>query len=197
MDFNAIIKRVIAILTKPKDEFEVIKNEEMSVGDMYMKYALIVAAIPVVARFLGFLLFGRGFFGTGRILFWMILQYAASLAAVYILAMVIDALAPSFGAQKDMNRSMKVAVFSSTAAWVAGAFEIIPRLRILALIGGFYSLYLLFISMKSLKEPPEEKAAGYTIVSIIAYIAVFLITSWIAATIIFGSRLGWYITTAY
>jgi len=166
MDFNAIIKRVIAIITKPKEEWEVIKNENMTIADMYMKYALILAAIPAIAGFIGWVAIGRSLgFGTfripaGRALIWAILLYVLSLVGVYILAVIIDALAPSFGSKKDMNRSMKVTVFSYTAAWIGGIFNLIPALAIIGAIAGIYTLVLLYIGMKSLKEVPQDKMVG-------------------------------------
>lgn len=150
MDFNAIIKRVIAILTKPKEEWEVIKNEQMSVADMYTKYAIVLAAIPAIAGFIGWAAIGKSFgFMTIRVpvfraLIWAIFQYAMSLGAVYLMALIIDALAPSFGAKKDMNRSLKVTIFAYTAAWVGGIFYLIPALSIVAALCAIYTWVLLF-----------------------------------------------------
>jgi hypothetical protein len=193
MDFNAIIKRVIAILTKPKEEWEVIKNEEMSVADMYTKYALIVAAIPAVAGFIGWVAIGKSFgpislrMPFGNALIWAVFTYALSLGAVYLMAFIIDSLAPSFGAQKDMNRSLKVAIFSYTAAWVGGIFYLIPALSILAALCAIYTWFLLFLGMKSLKEPPQDKMVGYFVVTIIAAIIIFFAIGYIVLTIAFGS----------
>jgi len=193
MDFNAIIKRVIAILTKPKEEFEVIKNEQMSVADMYTKYAIILATIPAIAGFIGWVAIGKSFgFATlripvGRALVWAVLQYVMSLAAAYVLALIVDALAPSFGAQKDMNRSLKVVIFSYTASWVGGIFYLIPALSIIAAIAGFYTLYLLYTGLKSLKEVADDKITGYFVVTLIASVVVFLLIGFLVATIAFGS----------
>ncbi len=193
MDFNAIIKRVTAILTKPKEEWEVIKNEEMSVSDMYVKYALILAAIPAVAGFIGWVAIGKSFgpitlkIPVGRALMWAVFQYALSLAAVYLMAFIIDALAPSFGSKKDINRSLKVAVFSYTAAWVGGVFYLIPALSILAAICAIYTWFLLFYGMKSLKEPPADKMTGYFVVTIIAAIIIFFAIGYIVLTVSLGA----------
>ena len=60
MDFNAIIKRVIGIITKPNSEWVTIKNESTTIADMFTKYVLILAAIPAIAGFLGHMLLWRG-----------------------------------------------------------------------------------------------------------------------------------------
>lgn len=196
MDFNAIIKRVVAIITKPNDEWQTIKNETMSIADMFTKYALCVAAIPAIAGFIGWVAIGRSFgFGTvrmpvGTALMWAIFMYIFSLASVYLLAFIIDALAPSFGSQKDMNRSLKVVIFSFTASWVGGIFNLIPALAILAMLCGLYGLYLLYLGLKHLKEPPQEKLMGYFIVSIIVAIVVQVLVMFLIGAIVFGSARG-------
>jgi hypothetical protein len=196
MDFNAIIKRAIALIIKPNDEWQTIKNETMSVADMFTKYALILAAIPAIAGFIGWVAIGRSFgFGTirmpfGNALLWAIFMYIFSLVSVYILAFIIDALAPSFGSQKDMNRSLKVVVFSYTATWLGGIFHLIPALAILAIICSLYSLYLLYLGIKHLKEPPQDKLIGYFVVTIIITIVVQVLVMFLIGAIAFGSARG-------
>jgi hypothetical protein len=194
MDFNAIIKRVTAILTKPKEEWDVIKNETMSVADMYTKYAIIVAAIPALAGFIGFALIGISTpFGSirmpiGSALLWAILQYAFTLGAPYLLAIILDALAPNFGAQKDMNLALKIAIFSATAAWVSGVLLIIPTLGVIALIaGGIYSMFLLYMGIQKLKEVPQDKLMGFVIILLVVNAVILFLIDFLVKRITFGA----------
>ncbi len=192
MDFNAIIKRAIAILTKPNDEWKVIKGESLSIADMFTKYAMILAAIPAIAGFIGYCLIGVSYgFGTfripiGRGLIWLILQYVLSLAGVFLLAFIIDSLAPSFGAKKDLVSSVKVVVYAYTAAWIAGVLYIIPSLAIIASLLSLYSLFLLYLGMDHVKEPPADKKVAYFVVSIIVAIVVFFIVGYLVQVVAFG-----------
>lgn len=192
MDFNAIIKRAIAIITKPKDEWVVIKNENITIVDMFTKYAVILAAIPAIAGFLGNLLVGRSVMGItiripfARALVWGVMMYVVGLGALYVMALIIDALAPSFDSQKDMVESMKVAVYASTASWVAGILYLIPPLTILALVAGFYTLYLLYLGIQIVKSPPKDKAAAYFIVVIIVQVIVSFLIGFIVSFAAFG-----------
>jgi hypothetical protein len=192
MDFNAIIKRVIAIITKPVQEWQVIKDEKMTVADMYTKYAIILAAIPAIAGFLGYKLIGVSTplgtfrFPIGNVLGWSVLNYILSLGAVYLMALIIDFLAPNFGSTKNMEASLKVAIFSNTAAWVAGVFYLIPSLAILAVVGGLYSLYLLYLGIKGIKEPAADKATVYFVAVIIAQIVVGVIIAVLLSNITMG-----------
>ena len=48
-----LVARVQAILLKPKEEWVKIKDEPTTVQQLFIPYAVILAAIPAVAQFLG------------------------------------------------------------------------------------------------------------------------------------------------
>lgn len=186
MDFNAIIKRVIGLVTKPKEEWQEIKKTDMTVAQMFTGYAMILAAIPAIAGFLGFLISGLNI---GMCILWAILMYIFSLAGVYLLAFIIDVLAPSFGSTKNMVVSLKIVIFSYTASWVAGIFYIIPSLTILAGLISLYTLFLLYLGMEILKEVPKDKMVGYFVVTIIVSIIIYFLIGFIVTRIALGAAL--------
>ena len=47
---------------------------------------------------------------------------------MYITALVVDALAPSFGSEKNFGRSLQLVAYGSTPTLVAGLFQILPLL---------------------------------------------------------------------
>ena len=199
MNFNAIMQRCISLVTKPKEEWEKIKTEDTSIPALFTQYALILAAIPALAGFIGYSVIGINFgLGTfriplGRGLIWAILQYALALVGVYAMGLIIDALATSFGAAKDLTQSMKIAVFAWTPVWVAGILFIIPSLSVITFIISLYALYLFFLGIKIVKSPPEDKAVGYFVVTLISAIVVSVLIGLIARAIAFpgiGSLMG-------
>jgi hypothetical protein len=189
-----LVERAKNILLTPAKEWDVIKGESLTIVDMFTKYAMLLAAIPAVAGFLGYVAIGKslGGFGTfrmpfGNALIWAILTYIFSLGGVFLLAFIMDALAPTFGCTKDMVAAVKIVVFSYTAAWVAGIFSIIPALSILASLASIYSLYLMYMGMQKLKDVPKDKLVGYFVVTIIAACVVFFIVGFIVYRMAFGS----------
>lgn len=187
-----IFERAKNILISPKSEWEVIKNEQSTVADLFTKYALILALIPVVAGFIGQSLVGisLGPFGSFKVpvvngLIYAVLYYVLTLAGIYLVAFIVDALAPSFGAQKDMLSSLKVVVYSYTAVWLAGIFQIIPVLAILSILG-LYSLYLLYLGLNIVKGSPADKVVGYTVVVVIITMVVYFIIGAIVGAIALG-----------
>jgi hypothetical protein len=158
-----------------------------------MQYAIILAAIPAVAGFLGYTLFGYPWaFGSiklpvGSVLTWAILTYIQMLASVFIMSFVVDALAPSFGSTKNIVSSTKVVVYSFTPAWVAGIFYFVPVLGFLAALAGLYGLVLMYWGLQRVKDVPQDKMVAYFVVIIIAAIVINIVLGLIVSSIAFGS----------
>lgn len=192
----ALVDRVKGILLTPKTEWAKIETEPATVGSLYTGYVIPLAAIPALATFIGWSVIGFGSvlgvafkapMGTG--LEYAVVLYLGQLVGTYVTALIIDALAPNFGGTKSQIQALKVAAYSSTAAWVAGIFNIIPSLAIIAAIGGIYSLYLFFIGLPVLMKPPQDKAVSYAVVVIVVAVVVFLVVGVIANRVVgFG---GW------
>ena len=93
---------------------------------------------------------------------------------VFIVGYVIDFLAGTFGARKNLESAMKVSAYAPTAAWVAGVFNLIPGLGFLAILG-LYSLYLLYTGIAALMRPAASNALIYTIAVIVCAIIVWVV----------------------
>lgn len=172
-----LVTRAKNILLKPKEEWPVIAGETASTADLFKSYVAPLVAIPAVAGFIGMSLVGlpmMGRVGIGAGLVMMVVQYLLGLAAVYVLALIIDVLAPNFGGEKNMVQALKVAAYSMTPAWLAGIFAIVPMLGFLSILG-LYSLYLLYLGLPVLMKSPAEKATVYTIVVVVAAIVIWII----------------------
>ena len=178
----ALIDRVKRILLTPKEEWPVIDAEQASVGSLYRGYILPLAAIGPVASIIGWSVFGMKipFVGSYRVPISIgvrnaVLTYVLGLIGVFVLGLIIDALAPTFGGQKNQIQGLKVAAYSYTAAWVAGVFSLIPTLALLGVLVSLYSLYLLYLGLPVLMKSPQEKAVGYTVVVCVVAIVLAVV----------------------
>ena len=193
-----LIARAQRILLSPKAEWPVIAAEPETTSGLYTKYIMILAALGPIAMFLKMTLIGIQvpFAGTYRIgmgmgLTQLVLGYVLSLVAVYIFALIINALAPTFGGQKDSMQALKTAAYAMTAGWIAGVGQLLPWIGVLiGLAGGIYSIYLLYLGLPVTMKSPPDKAAGYTAVSVIAAIILFWVCAAIVGSVIGGSMWG-------
>jgi hypothetical protein len=178
-----IVQRAQNLVMKPKQEWAVIDTETHTVQGLYTQYVMILAAIGPIASFIGFSLVGIGPWRMpiGAGIAQMVVSYLLGLGSVYVFALVIDALAPSFGGQKNFIQAFKVAAFAPTAAWLAGVFAIIPALAVLGTILGLYTLYLLYLGLPMLMKTPEDKAVPYVVVAVIVMIVLAVVIGAIAA----------------
>ena len=176
-----ITERIKGILLKPKEEWQTIAGETTSVAELYGRFIFILAAIGPVASFIGMSLVGVSLpmGGSYRIsitsgILSAVVHYGLTLASVYILALIIDALAPTFSGEKNLNQAFKLAAYSYIPGWLVGVFALIPALGILGILG-LYGLYLLYLGLPVLMKCPNEKTTGYTVAVIIAAVIIFVV----------------------
>ena len=179
---NRLIDRIKRILYTPEAEWDRLEDEPATIKGLFTGYACILAAIGPAARFIGSQLFGEHHL-------WMvthpsligslvgaIVGYFLALAGIFVLAVVIDELAPQFGGQKSRIQAFKLAIYAWTAAWIAGIFQVVPQVSGLSIIG-IYSLYLLYLGVPRLMKAPADKALIYAIVSVVVAVLVWVVIS--------------------
>jgi hypothetical protein len=189
---SSLIARVQGILMTPAAEWDKIEVESATIPGLFTGYACILAAIPAVALILQHLLFIH--WGLLWVIVIAVLTYVASLVGVFIMGFIIDALAPTFGAQKNSVQAMKLAVYPYTALWIAGILNIVPILGILATLAGLYGLYILYLGLPKLMKSPPDKTVGYFVVSIVVALVVNAVISSVifavSATALVGAAVG-------
>lgn len=183
-----IAQRVQAILLTPKAEWAKIKDEPTTVAEVFRSYVLILAAIPAGFQFLGNILVGRRLplvgvyrWPIGRAIGYAVLSYALALLTVYVFALIVNELAPTFASAKSMTRALKLSAYSMTPGWLAGVLYIVPGLWALSLLASLYGLYLLYLGFDTpMMETPKDKIPGYMVVSIVVVAVLSVVVSWIA-----------------
>ena len=197
----SLIERVRSLLLRPKQTWPVIATEPADAASIYRRYVVILAAIPAVCAFIGWTLVGGGAFGvTYRLpiatgLVQMIVGYLLSLAIVYVLALVVNALAPTFGGSKDLVAALKVVAYGSTAGFLGGVFSLLPSLSWLGLLASFYSIYLIYTGLPVLMRCPPEKAGTYTVVVVVCALIAMIVLGAVSALFIDRGAVGFGTTT--
>ena len=165
-----LIQRTQDILLRPNSTWPQIEQESGDPASIYKDYLIYLAAIPALASFVGLSLIGVGLFGFGMRVpivsgfVHMVVGYVLSLVMVYLIALIVNALAGSFGARADMPSALKLVAYGSTAGFIGGIFSLIPALSPLGLLASLYSIYLIYAGLPVLMKCPPGKAAAYTAV---------------------------------
>src|SRR5205809_515753 len=108
---------------KPKDGMANDRTRAGQHGTAVRKLRRPLAAIPAICGLIGWVLVGLPL-STGVLI--TLVRYVLSFAAVYLVALIIDALAPTFDGAKSFDNALKLSVYSVTPFWLAGVFLLIP-----------------------------------------------------------------------
>jgi hypothetical protein len=177
---GALVARVKAIILRPKEEWPVIERETTPSGEIFMRYAVPLAAIGPVAQFIGSQVFGYSAFGVSirpsfaTSLSLAISGFVLSLIGLFVISFVADRLAPKFGGEQNARNAFKLVVYSTTANWLASVFSIVPALGVLSILG-FYAFYLFWAGAHPLMKVRPDKALTYTIVTLVCVILVYIV----------------------
>jgi hypothetical protein len=192
-----LVGRVKNILLTPKTEWPAIAAEPESIAGLYTKYILIVSALAALGMFLKSSLIGTTtFIGTirtdvGTGLTMAVTWYVLGLISIFLWSLIINALAPTFGGQKDSVQALKAAAYAATGAWIGSLAQVIPLIGwLIAFAGAIYSIYLLYLGLPHTMKAPADRAAGYTAVTIIVAIILSAILWWIVGSIYGRSMMG-------
>lgn len=178
-----IVDRVKNILLSPKAEWPVIDGESGDTKEVFT-YVAILALLPLIGTILGAAISGLPLV---YLLVAAVVGYALAFVVVYVVAFIINALAPTFNSEQHMPSALKLTAYAYTASWVAGIFSVIPALGgLIALAGAIYSLYTMYIGLPTLMRTPQDKVMGYFIVALICAIVVsIVITAVVGGLILF------------
>ncbi|MBY0348505.1 MAG: YIP1 family protein [Hydrotalea flava] len=184
-----IVNRVKGIITNPKQEWAIIADETQTMPGVISAYVVPLAIIGALAAFIGYGFVGR----TAMLLHMAGMGWGINMAVVHFIAVIItvilstyivDMLATSFGSEKNLNKSAQLVVYSYTPSLIGAFLTIIPALSIIGSLFGLYGIYLWYLGLGPIKNTPEDKKAGYLIVSIIVLMVVFFVISAILSSII-------------
>ena len=184
-----LVARAKGLITSPREEWTRIAGEAAGTAGLFKSYVAPMSAIPAVASFVGLAVFARMFapflpqFSIGALLTQAVVSYLLGLAGVWVFGRIVQALSPRFGGTGEEVPAMKLAAYSPTASWLAGAFALVPILSILVLLG-LVSLYTLHKGVPVVLGVPEARALGFTLALIAIGLVVFFAVGLVASLLL-------------
>jgi len=175
-----LFERIRNILLTPRTEWPVIEREFTEPAFLFVRYVAVLALIPALAGFIGQSLVGvKVSVGTFREplasgLANAAFSYLLSFVIVYVVAMVVDLLAQSFGGQRNFMHALKLSVYAHTPVWLAGIFLVMPGLRFLTVLG-LYSYYLLWTGAKPLMDVPRNRTPLFALATMVLAFVIIVV----------------------
>lgn len=180
-----LVDRAKNIVLTPGAEFERIDNEPANVNAIYMSYVLPLAVFAALCGFIGMFVFGVLGWRIGVVpgVVNAIVSVALSMAGIYLIALITNALAPNFGSQANQGKAHQLIAYSWTPAFLAAVFSLFPPLAILGIVG-LYAFVLLYIGLPKLMKTPDDKRIGFFIVLVLIGIVVNIVIGYIAGQVL-------------
>jgi hypothetical protein len=185
-----LIERVKNIVLSPKLEWPVIAPEPTTIAQLYIGYVMPLSALAAVLGFIHMSLIGVNVPFAGAIrtpmaagLVYAVAAFGFGLVGLFLVGLIINALAPTFSGERDQRQALKVAAYSLTPAWLSALLALSPVLpTLLQLIAGCYGIYVLYLGLPILMRSPREKAAGYTAAVVICTLLLGILFGILSAT---------------
>lgn len=179
----ALFERIKNILLTPKTEWPVIELEPTSVAKLYTGYVIPLTALAALMSFLHMSVTGislpfGGVFRTPILtgLVYAVVRFGFGLLGLYLVGLIINALAPTFSGERNQRQALKTAAYAFTPAWLGSVLGLLPALAtLLQLIAGIYGIYLLYLGLPQLMRSQRDKAAGYTATVVICTILLGIV----------------------
>jgi hypothetical protein len=180
-----LLARIKNMILSPSSEWQAIAPEATSVAQLYVGYVTPLAVLAALIGFLRMSVIGvstalGGSFRTpiGSGLTYTALTFASALIGVFVVGLIINALAPKFSGTRDQRQALKVSAYSLTPAMLGSVLSLSPVLpTLLQLLAGLFGIYVLYLGLPVVMQAPKEKAFGYT-------------ASVVICSILFGILLG-------
>ena len=186
-----MFKHVWDILTEPKATWELIRAENWSVTELYLRVVIPLALISPIAGFIGTTRFGWQI-GSGepvKLTFNSALQisivyFGTILVAVFVLGMMIRWMSETYGVLQPLARCVALAAYTAVPLFLVGFFQLYPVLWVNFLFGLpalAFTVYLLYSGVPIMMEIPTER--GFLFASSVLAVGLVAVVGLLASTV--------------
>jgi Yip1 domain len=177
------LNRVKNILITPKIEWPTIAAEPTTIAQLYIAYVVPLTAWAALISLVRLSLIGtRVPFGglvrtsLAEALGLAAWTFVASFIGLFLVGLIVNLLAPTFGGTRNQTQALKVAAYSLTPAYVGSVLALSPVLpSLLQFIVLCYGLYVLYLGLPVVMRSPRERALGYTATVVICTFLVGIV----------------------
>lgn len=171
-----ILSRAYGLLREPKKEWAQIRDEVTTVPSILLGYVAPMALIPPVADLLGKIIFQPAGIGDiGKAIIGAVVAWVVSVAMVYLLGIIISAIAENFDSDKNELASQKIAAYSLTPFFLSTITLLWPPLLWVPIIALGAMVFLIYRGLPILLRTPPERAMAYTATVTIVAIVTFVV----------------------
>lgn len=167
-----VLRLAWRLIRSPDAAWADIAARPASLHDVALRYVLPMSLVPAIAWTAGTALFpddvggpavARDAAGLALNGLWTML---GSLLTVVLLTAAIAVVAPMYGCRRDWAQAFRVAAYSPTPVWMAGALLVKPVLVLVLVVPALHACLLLHGGVRALMGVKAGEAAEYAAVTV-------------------------------
>lgn len=178
------------ILYNPEVAWPRIAEKKLGIGEVYLRFVIVMAAIPPVSAFIGTVYSGwRVGLGEPVKLTWesalvlCIAAYVAILIGVYVFSRFVHWMAKTYDSEATLEKAFVLVVYSGMPLFIVSIFSAYPILwlnTLLTLVAAALSIRILFIGTPFMMGINQEKgfmfANSILVVGMVMTVAILVIS---------------------
>jgi len=187
-----VLQHVWGLLAHPREEWQAIRDERCSVGKCFCSHVLLLAAVPVIAGFVGTTQVGWQV-GTREAVRLTVasaapiavLSFLTLLVAVVSIGKMIHWMGQTYDANVPLAQCIALAAYTATPLFLVGAVLFYPALwlnLVLGLPALAYTVYLLYLGVPIMMEISPER--GFLFSSAVLAVGLVTLVAVLAATVL-------------
>lgn len=171
------------MLFAPSSEWTVIATEVTPTARLYTTYIVPLALLDALIAFIH-VSSGAGHVPVSGGVVTASLVFVFGLLGIFLVAVIIDALAPFFGAVSNRRLAAAIAAYASTPIWIATVFAPFPTLWApLQLLAVLYHTRLLYLGLRSLLKAAGDRVLGYATTVVLCTILLEIVFAMISTAL--------------
>jgi hypothetical protein len=175
-----LLGRAKGMLFAPKNEWRHIGRERITPRRLVVGYVTPLAGVAALIAFFRFSITPRVPFAGAAALALLTLSF--ELLAVFVVALIINALASYFRGIHNLWQALRVTAYASTPLWVSCVFLPFPTLATPALfLAGLYHIYLMYLGLEILMRSPRDRALGYATTVVLSAVVLGIVFTQVGA----------------
>lgn len=177
MNYKAVYDKCKRLAVSPENEWKFIREENLSLGNIILKYVFPLLLLAYVASIVGNVVF----YPLMKQPFAFIsiktaIDLLVNFAAMFVCGWLINEMSKNFGVEKNLKKVLTLIIYSYLAVFVtkAGAnfFQNYSGIRLVFNLAAFYGLYLFWTGVPIILGIPNDKKMNFVALSVLLLLVV-------------------------
>lgn len=183
---SGLFSRLKGMLFAPAAEWALIATEVRPTAHLYTNYIVPLALLDALVAFIHVTSGPLHVSFSGGVIT-ALLVFGFGLLGIFLVAVIIAAVAPFFGAVSDRRLAAAIAAYASTPIWLATVFVPFPTLWApLQVLAVAWHTWLLYLGLRLLIKAAHDRVLGYATTVVLCTILLEIMFA-IASTALGGA----------